>query len=510
MKRTTLPCFGTVWALALVASQAGAGVADAAAGDPAADPEVQGALAVVDAWLDATRAYDDVPGLSVGVVHDQSLVWSQGYGFANLEERVPADVDTIYSICSISKLFTSLAVMQLRDAGELRLSDPIEDHLDWFDIRRAHPGSAAVTVESLLTHSSGLPRESEFGYWSGPEFPFPEREQMIERLAEQETLYPAQRLFQYSNLAMSLLGEIVEARAGASYEEVVRRRILEPLGLDDTRPRYPEELRGGQLAIGYTGFDRSRARDPVPPFFTRAITAAAGFTSTVRDLAAFASWQFRLLDEEREPGETEVLAANTLREMQRVHWMDPDWETTWGLGFNVRRDGERTLVGHSGGCPGYITQFLLWPKGKMAVIVLTNAGDGPAGRLASGVLKTLAPALEKAAEADGADDAKSGAAEETEDGETAPDWSAYEGNYRTYPWGGERAVRQWGDQLVMIGLPADELRPIRLEHVEAHTFVRLTEDGERREKVTFEMGDDGRAARVVVHGNPSTRIALDG
>ncbi|MCZ6641694.1 MAG: serine hydrolase, partial [Gammaproteobacteria bacterium] len=386
-----------------------------------AHPEVRGALAVIDAWIEGVLIYDKVPGISVGIVHDQDLIWSNGYGYSNLEEKRPADADTLYSICSISKLFTSIGIMQLRDADQLRLRDSVNQHLEWFDITQAHESSGPMTIESLLTHSSGLPRESDFPYWNGPSFPFPSREEMIARLKNQETLYPAQQHFQYSNLALSLAGEIIQARSGQVYQAYVEEHILNPLGLASTRTYYPSNLHGEELAIGYTGIHRDGARDPVEPFFTRGITPAAGFTSSVNDLSRFASWQFRLL----ENGGEEVLQANTLREMHRVHWIDPDWNTTWGLGFSVRRADDATIVGHGGGCPGYITSFAMIPNHKIAAVVLTNAGDGPAGNVAQNLLKTIRPALKKAT---------------TPSTEERPDFSMYEGNYDSRPWGGEVAI----------------------------------------------------------------------
>lgn len=453
-----------------------------------AHPEVQGALAAIDAWIEGVQVYDRVPGISAGIVLDQELIWSRGYGYSNLQSKRAADADTIYSICSISKLFTAIGIMQLRDQGRLRLSDPVADHLDWFDIQQTFAADGPATIEGLLTHSSGLPRESGFPYWNGPDFPFPDRDQVIERLGSQETLYPSRRYFQYSNLALTLAGEIVQERSGQAYQDYVTKNILEPLGLGDTRPYYPEALRGEQLAIGYTGIDRSQLREPVAPFFTRGITAAAGFTSTVNDLARFASWQFRLL----EKGGDEVLGANTLREMQRVHFVDPDWETTWGIGFSVRRAGEMTVVGHGGGCPGYITQFAMVPRKKLAAIVLTNAGDGPAGAVAGVVLKTMTAALASATKP---------ATDEL------PDYSRYIGNYESPPWGGDTAIRQWGDKLAVIELPSDDLNNvIKLRHLEEDTFVRLTDDGDPREPWVFEIGDDGRAARILRHSIYLTRI----
>lgn len=461
------------------------------AGDqgPGARPNVQGALAVIDAYLAGRQHYERIPGISVGIVHDQDLVWSRGYGYSNLESGRAADADTLYSICSISKLFTAIGVMQLRDQGKLRLSDPVGEYLDWFDIGEVFEGSGPVTIEGMMTHSSGLPRESDFPYWIGPDFPFPTREEMIERLETQQMLYPAQRYFQYSNLGWTLAGEIIRERSGEEYGDYIRKHILDPLGLENTRTYYPEDLRGEQLAIGYTGFHRDLQRKPVKAFFTRGITSAAGFTSSVNDLADFARWQFRLLGD----GGTEVLAANTLREMQRVHWVDPDWKTTWGLGFGIRHVNSTTFVGHSGGCPGYITSFLMVPKQRVAAIVLTNAGDGPAVNMSMNILNTIGPVL-----------AEAGPADEEE----IPDFSMFEGNFEARPWGGEMAVRQWGDQLVVVDIPGEDLKEamVRLKHDEGNTFIRLTDDGEEREPWIFEMDETGKAVRVVIHSSISSRI----
>jgi len=454
-----------------------------------AHPEVKGALSIIDAWLDGRHMFERIPGISVGIVRDQDLLWDKGYGYGNLETERPVDADTLYSICSISKLFTAIGLMQLRDEGKLRLRDSVADHLDWYDIEQAHEGSGPVTIEGLMTHSSGLPREADFPYWIGPDFPFPTRQEIIERLESQETLYPSHQYFQYSNLGWTLAGEILQERSGEEYDDYIHKHILDPLNLSNTRTYYPEDMRGEELAIGYTGMHRDLSRDPVKPFFTRGITAAAGFTSSVNDLASFASWQFRLL----ENGGEEILPVNTLREMQRVHWVDPDWKTSWGLGFNVRRANDTTYVSHGGGCPGYITSFTTIPKQKIAAVVLTNAGDGPASSMAVNILGVIGPALKLAI---------------TPSEDQMPDYSMYEGNYESRPWGGEIAVRQWGSQLVVIDIPGNSLSKAMtdLEHDNGDTFMRLDDDGDRREPWAFELGDDGMAFRIKSHSGYMTRI----
>lgn len=457
-------------------------------------PQVRGALALLDRWIDAHQAYNRVPGLSVGVVLDQELIWHQGYGYANVAERIPADADTLYSICSISKLFTSIAVMQQRDAGRLQLDDPVAEHLDYFDIEQRFDDSEPITVRSLLTHSSGLPRESLPAYWN-PDYPFPSREAMIDALARQQTLYPASRYFQYSNLALTLAGEIAAAAAGRPYSALIEADILEPLQLDDTRTRFPRELHGTDLAIGYGALDRNGERQAEPPFDTAGITPAAGFTSNVKDLAAFASWQFRLLDD----GGTEVLRASTLREMQRVHWVDPNWKLTWGLGFAVSQMEDETLVSHGGGCPGYTTAFTLMPEHDLGVIVLTNAsgGNGPSG-VVENAYKVLGPALQKAQEA-------------KDDGNAAdtPDLADYEGLYHNPPWSSEVAIVQQGDRLLVASLPSRDVTEdlTKLEHEAGDVFHREREDGDDPgEPWTFQRAADGAVTGVAMHGVVMTRV----
>jgi CubicO group peptidase (beta-lactamase class C family) len=446
-------------------------------------PQVRGAVALLDRWIEAHQVYRRVPGISVGVVLDQELIWHRGYGHANVERAIPADLATLYSICSISKLFTSIAVMQQRDAGRLRLDDTVAEHLDYFDVQQSFSGSGPITVRGLLTHSSGLPRESLPAYWN-PDYPFPSRDALIDALSRQRTLYPADRYFQYSNLALTLAGEIAAAAAGRPYVSLVQDDILTPLGLKDTRTHLPRELHGNAMAIGYGALDRDGERAAQPPFDTAGITPAAGFTSNVTDLAAFASWQFRLL----EHGGEEVLRASTLREMHRVHWVDPDWKTTWGLGFAVSKVESDTMVSHGGGCPGYTTLFTMVPKHKLAVIVLTNASGTSPEPVVQNVYKVLGPALQKARDDEPAD---------------PQDLSDYEGLYHNPPWSSEVAIVQQGDKLLVASLPSDDVTRdlAKLIREDDDLFYREREDGDDPgEHWRFERGPDGSIAAVAVHG----------
>ncbi len=456
-------------------------------------PRVQQAVDLVAAWLDAQRGYEQIPGISAAVVYDQQLVWSGGFGYADLDRRTPTTARTVYSICSISKLFTSVATMQLRDAGKLRLDDAVGAHLPWFRIRRTDTTAAEITIEGLLTHSSGLPRESDFPYWSGPDFRFPTHDDVVSRVAAQQTLYPAASRHQYSNLGITLAGEIVAARSGMTYDEYVRRNILVPLGLASTTTEMPEQLRGSGLATGYSALTRDGRRNALPFFSARGIVPAAGFSSTAEDLAKFAMWQFRLLGR----GGKEILGANTLREMQRVHWVDPEFETTWGLGFAVWRANDKTFVGHGGSCPGYGTHLLLRPADKVATIFMGNALGVPTGRFTQTMYAIVTPAIQAAAR----DTARAFKIDAS--------LAAYAGRYDSQPWGGETLVFQWEDGLAMVGLPTTDpvAGIVKLRKATApHTFNILRRDGTVADAIVFEMGADGKPTKYWRHSNPYTRL----
>jgi len=453
----------------------------------AQNPRVAQAVELAKVWLDAERAYEQIPGLSVAIIRDQETLWGGGFGVTDLEKKTPASASTIYSICSISKLFTSVAVLQLRDEGKLRLDDAVSHHLPWFTaLKRLKPEAGEITIEGLLTHASGLPRESDHPYWTAPTFPFPTREEIIAGLSHQQALYPAETYFQYSNLGITLAGEVVSAASGRPYADYVREKILGPLGLASTTPEMPEAERGRRLATGYSSLTRSGTRTKMPFFQARGIAPAAGYASTVEDLGRFASWQFKTLA----GGAQDVLKLATLREMQRVHWVDPEFETMWGLGFAVWRNKEKTFVGHGGSCPGYRSQLLLRPEEKIAVAVAANAMVD-AGAFAQGVYNIVAPVL--AAKAPEKPD---------------PDFSAYVGSYTGQPWTGESAIVAWEDGLADLSLPNDD--PVngltKLRKTGEHTFRRVRKNGDLGETIVFEMGTDGKATGLAWGENRRTRI----
>jgi CubicO group peptidase (beta-lactamase class C family) len=455
------------------------------------DPRVAAAIELARTWLEAQRAYDLIPGVSAAIVHDQEVLWTGGFGLADVASDRPATSDTIYSICSISKLFTSVAVLRERDAGHLHLEDPVGKYLPWFRLRKTE-GEGDITIEGLLTHASGLPRESDSPYWSPPDFRFPTHEQIVETLSSQSALAAPETYYQYSNLGLTLAGELVAATSRMPYDRYVRENILAPLGLKDTTTEMPEAERGKRLATGYTALDRQGKREPMPFFQARGISPAAGYASTAEDLARFASWQFRLLKK----GGSEVLKATTLREMQRVHWVEPDFETLRGLGFRIDRRDKRTFVGHEGSCPGYRTSLVLNPDEQVAIVFLANAQGVDVSDYVDALSDIVSPAVRAAVK------------EKDKAKEPDPGLRSFAGTYTAQPWSGEAVVVPWEDGLALLFLPTSEPIKdlIRLKQTGPHRFRRIRKDDSLAEEIVFEMGADGKAVRFTRHSNPHVRI----
>jgi CubicO group peptidase (beta-lactamase class C family) len=375
--------------------------------------------------------------------------------------------------------------MQLNEAGKVRLDDPITNYLPWATVEPA-ANSGPVTLRGLLTHSSGMPRESEFPYWTGPDFVFPTREEIRAKIATQSALYPAGSYFQYSNLGLTLVGETVAAVSGKPYTDYVQANVLAPIGLNDTRTVMPMELYGKRLAVGYGALKRDGTRDLLKPFNARGLAPAAGYTSTVEDLGKFASWQFRVL----RSGQTNVLKASTLREMQRVQFMDPDWKTSWGLGFRIEHGDDHIYVGHPGDCPGYYSVLSMRLDDQTAVIVMDNISE-----ITESLAKAVFALLDK----------RKDYAFKPPLPVAGVNLEEYAGRYSPQPWGSELVILPWAGGLVSLGLPtADPVGDMAFLKPKGNDVFRLVrKDGSEAEEFRFVRDASGKVTSFVHFNNPT-------
>jgi CubicO group peptidase (beta-lactamase class C family) len=435
------------------------------------DPKFRQATQLLDAWIESVIDFERLPGLSIAVVHDQEIVYARGFGFRNVDKRLEAAPGSVYGICSMSKMFTAVAVMQLRDAGRLDLDDPVSTHLPWF-APEGETAAEPITLRDLLRHSSGLPCEVDHEVWESERQLYPSREELVARAQDLKLIYPANSRFNYSNLGYSLLGEIIATVSGLDYEEYVRRNILDPLEMDDTVLFPPDQPTCDRLATGYAHLPRRPGpRAALTGREPGAFAPAGGYYSSVLDMAKFAMWQFRVRADEDE----RILGRTTLEEMQSPQWPSPKW----GLGFTYYWIGDLDLYGHQGGCAdaGFKSQFILCPEEETAVVVLINASDGPHFSLAFSTYEIMSTALKAfGEEIGGREDQSRFAGYYTSD----RSWSDAE----VVPWDGDLAVL-W----VPTHNPASAL--VKLRHVEGGTYRQVEEDGGLGKHYVFEADAAG-------------------
>jgi CubicO group peptidase (beta-lactamase class C family) len=311
-----------------------------------------------------------LPGAAAGVVHGDELVWSGGYGYADVARRSAPDVRTMYRIASITKTFTGTAILQLRDEGMLHLDDPAVAYLpELKDAASPFGLIETVTIRRLLSHESGLMGDPPGTDWtkdiyeSSPEV-------NLRRVADIGTRVPPNTQQKYSNLAFQLLGEIVGRISGVPYEAYVRANILEPLELTSTDFGPLRDDLASRAAIGYRGRwmnDEFTPADRMKDF----PAAEGGLWSCVEDLARWLSAQFA--EDGGERGGAQILAGRTLKEMHRPRYIGNDaWTEAWCIAWYAVRKDDKVWIQHSGGLPGFISNACFRVQEKVGAIALLN------------------------------------------------------------------------------------------------------------------------------------------
>ncbi|MET7853869.1 serine hydrolase domain-containing protein [Streptomyces avermitilis] len=302
------------------------------------------------------QAEGRAPSLAAAVVRGGQTVW---HGSRTSVDGHAPDENVQYRIGSITKTFTAVLVLRLRDEGVLDLGDPLEKYL---------PGTGAgeATIAELLAHTGGLAAESPAPWWERT--PGSLRPELADVLGELPLRHPVGRRHHYSNPGYTLLGALVEELRGAPWEEVLRREVLEPLGLHGTsgNPRAPH-------AGGWAVHPWADVLLPEPAEDLGRMAPAGQLWSTTGDLARFAVFLAQ--------GDERVLSAESVREMRTptapAEAADVMSGSAYGLGMQLQyRDG-RLLVGHSGSLPGFLANLTISVEDDLAAVVLANCTSGP-------------------------------------------------------------------------------------------------------------------------------------
>ncbi len=308
------------------------------------------ALAAVDETVVAELQRTRQPGLTLGVTDRDGTLAVRTYGFAELASHRPVTPETLFEIGSIGKTFTAIAVLQLRDEGRIDLEAPVAHYLPWFEVPRVAE-QPPITVAHLLSHTAGVVAgidgtpEAAFQVWS------------LRDLVPGSA--PGTR-FHYSNVGYKALGLVLGALEGRPYPDVIRTRILDPLGMSSTEPAITHEIRA-RMAVGYEYLRDDRFSYPEAPLapatWLETATADGSIASTADDMCTFA----RMILRGGDPVPEMSLPRARMNET-----------ATYGYGLFVRDVDGRRIVGHGGGMVGYLASLQADPEAGFAVVVLQN------------------------------------------------------------------------------------------------------------------------------------------
>lgn len=326
-----------------------------------------------------------LPGFTLALVDDQRLVWSGGFGLADVKRKLPARPDTVYRVGSVSKLFNAVAVMQQVETGRLDLDAPVQKFVPDFRIESRFTNAGPVTLRQLLCHRSGLIRESPVGgYYDDQQ---PTILATVRSVADCALVNPPNTQTRYSNIGATVAGYAVQSVTGTGYDFYARERLLKPLGMLDSsfvlNPAVQRKLSNSYMRIANSD---GTFRHEASPLFELGTIPAGNLYASAEDLARFMSCLFA---EGKTAEGGQILRAATLNEM-----CTPQLTTAtngFGLGFSIGRFGNFKTVSHSGAVYGFSSSFIALPGPKVGVIVLANEdiAMGPVGKLAEAGLELL-------------------------------------------------------------------------------------------------------------------------
>ena len=332
----------------------------------------QPALTGFDAFVEEVMEEWDVPGLAVAALEDGEVVLARGYGYRDVEGRRPVTPSTLFAIGSTTKSFTATLVGMLVDDGHLAWDTPVREYVPEFRLRDPVASEQASFID-LLSHRSGLPAHDTL--WYGRDR---DREALFRRLRRLEPSAPFRSVFQYQNLMFMAAGHIAGRVAGASWEALIRERILTPLGMHRSNLSVTTLQRVDDFAYPYEARGDAVAR--VPFRSLDAIGPAGSINSSVEEMLRYL--RFRLALGEWQG--SRLLSTASALEMETPHTAIPQIPgypevgyASYGLGVMLTTYRGRRMVTHNGGIDGFASTMAWLPDDSIAVVVLTNLTGNP-------------------------------------------------------------------------------------------------------------------------------------
>ncbi len=352
---------------------------------------------VVDMVFKNYATKNHFPSIAYGIVVGNQLVYSNAIGNANVKKDFKASTKSLYRIASMSKSFTAMAILKLRDEGKLSINDPVSEYIPEINGGGALTTDAQpITILNLLTMSAGFPEDNPWG-----------DRQLAD--SEQELLDQVENgisfsnvpgvAFEYSNMGFALLGKIITNVSGMPYQKYITDNIMKPIGMNDSKWEYTE-IPAEVFAPGYRWEDDNWKEEPI--LHDGIYGAMGGMICSIEDFAKYVSLHLSAWPPRNEADNGPV-KRSSIREMHqpwRVSGVFANAKTRtgepcavgggYGYGLGWRQDCNGTIrIAHSGGLPGYGSQWAIYPEYNIGVVSFSNHTYGAPGLANAIVLDTL-------------------------------------------------------------------------------------------------------------------------
>ena len=364
--------------------------------DSAAFERMKQFFPVVDKLYKDYAEKNHFPSIAYGVVVGGQLVYSGATGIANVKDNRVASTKTLYRIASMSKSFTGMSILKLRDEGKLNLSDPVSKHIPEFEPGSLTTDAAEITILNLLTMSAGFPEDNP---WGDRQLADTDKE-LIDLVTDPLSLSNVPgTTFEYSNLGFALLGKIITNVSGMPYQKYITDNIMKPIGMNDSRWEYTE-IPADAFAPGYRWEDETWKEEPI--LHDGSFGAMGGLICSIEDFSKYVSLHLSAWPP-RNGVDNGPVKRSSIREMHqpwRVSAVLANAKTRtgqpcpvasgYGYGLGWRQDCNGVVrIAHSGGLPGYGSEWRIYPEYNMGVVSFSNHTYGAPGFPNSVVLDTL-------------------------------------------------------------------------------------------------------------------------
>jgi CubicO group peptidase (beta-lactamase class C family) len=330
--------------------------------------DFQGAVAVLDTIITNNLKHQRIPGAAVAIVHEGRVIFSRCYGYADTGKKVAITEDTYFMAGSMTKCFTALAVLQLIERGKIDPHADIKNYIPDFSIRNLYDGEALITVNHLLTHTSGLMIDYYARFTGEKKY---SNADLFSQLQNEYLCFKPGSAYKYSNIGYRLLGIIVEQVTGERFEDYLEKEVFKPLGMNKSTFDYTDDM-ALHLSKGHNGDTEISRHDNEDK-------SASGLFSTLNDLTVFLKF---LTSRAIQPSEginhnkiIDSIIKNVNPTIDTFYDARNIYSSGWYLNF-YQFQGIHTVLSNSGSINGFSTAMTYIPEERLGIIILTNSSVG--------------------------------------------------------------------------------------------------------------------------------------